>query len=192
MIDPWMQTFSGGVFDFEDIGNSVITLEDIAAALSHTCRFGGHTTVFYSVAEHSLLVALQLEINLHGVMTPSQALSALLHDAHEAYVGDIIAPLKAIPAIREAFSPLIRRIDARIFDTFGIPLPDEDLAREIHRADLMVLLAEQRDLLVPCVREWGVEDLQPSPLGCIGFPPERMHSKFRRACRSWGLEERDR
>lgn len=187
MTDPWMQTHSGEVFDFEDIANAPISLEDIAMALANTCRFNGATIRFYSVAEHSIYVARQLQSNLR-VVTTEQIRAALLHDAHEAYIGDVIAPLKALPAIREALSPLVRRIDARIYEAFDLSPPGEAFAAEIHRADLMVLLAEKRDLLTSCERDWGIDGLEPSQFPCHGWGPRKAWLEFMRECLRWGLK----
>lgn len=66
-----------------------IDIFDIAQALSNICRFGGHLNQFYSVAQHSILVMAIVE-----PWNADLALEALLHDATEAYLGDVISPLK--------------------------------------------------------------------------------------------------
>lgn len=83
-----INTFSGALVDFHNPTPEMITTVDIAHALSKICRFGGHTKFFYSVAEHSALVAFLAPEDL--------ALEALLHDASEAYLGDVVKPLKNI------------------------------------------------------------------------------------------------
>jgi|AntRauTorcE11897_2_1112592.scaffolds.fasta_scaffold13745_4 5'-deoxynucleotidase YfbR-like HD superfamily hydrolase len=84
---------------------SNIDIEEIAESLSNTCRFNGHCKLFYSVAEHSLNT-LKLGEFLAGEdlqkLTPQEQLQFLLHDATEAYVGDLIKPLKnLIPLFEE-------------------------------------------------------------------------------------------
>lgn len=81
-----MQTASGRMFYPLDPRPDEIHIEDIAAALSRICRFGGHCRAFYSVAQHSVLVSEH--------SGPGDELWGLLHDASEAYLGDLIRPLK--------------------------------------------------------------------------------------------------
>jgi len=78
---------SGPLVDLEWPDPDLITIEDIATALSRICRFTGHGNVFYSVAEHSLRASY--------LVPPHLELAALLHDATEAYLGDVSSPLKA-------------------------------------------------------------------------------------------------
>lgn len=86
--DGTFNTFSGRSVSLYDPTPEMICIEDIAHALSHVCRFGGHTREFYSVAQHSCLVSY---------LAPAEwRLAALMHDATEAYLGDVIRPLKNI------------------------------------------------------------------------------------------------
>lgn len=108
-------------------------VDSIARALSKICRFGGRLHRFYSVATHSVYVSM---------VVPSElALAALLHDAAEAFIGDVSSPLKAL-------LPEYRRIEASIeeaiFSQFNLPYP---LPAAVKHADLCVLAAERRDLL---------------------------------------------
>lgn len=95
----WMQTFTGRKVDVQDPDPSMVDIEDIAHSLSMVCRFGGHCRNFYSVAEHSLLVEFLGSIRpvqgkLVAAGTPQFQLACLLHDAAEAYIGDIVTPVK--------------------------------------------------------------------------------------------------
>lgn len=87
-----METASGNEINILDPMPSAISIRDIAHALSNQCRFNGHVRHFYSVAEHSVLVSHLLE-ELHPHDKDTQ-LAGLLHDAAEAYMGDMISPMK--------------------------------------------------------------------------------------------------
>lgn len=81
-------TYTGGTFDYSKFGPEDIDIRDIAHSLSHLCRFAGHVNIFYSVAQHCLLVSEKIPGG------PEVKLAALLHDAAEAYVNDLPSPLK--------------------------------------------------------------------------------------------------
>jgi hypothetical protein len=83
--DDWIVTYTGKRFWPLDPDFNGIDIADIAHALSNTCRFTGHTSEFYSVAQHSVLVSS---------MCPDAPLYGLLHDASEAYLCDIARPVK--------------------------------------------------------------------------------------------------
>lgn len=142
-----MQTASGGKFFFLDPRLEEIKIGDIAHHLSMQCRFAGACRRFYSVAEHSVKVC---EVVWNGTKSPRMALSALLHDAHEAYVQDVTRPLKL--AMRrltdfgeEPHTFLSRKIQEAINRKFGC-LPGKDPLIDL--ADVAVLFAEARALLL--------------------------------------------
>ena len=85
---PFIVTYTGKVFPYDHITPDCIDIRDIAHALSHLCRFTGHTNMFYSVAQHSLLVAEKMQGGA------AEKLAGLLHDAAEAYTNDLASPLK--------------------------------------------------------------------------------------------------
>lgn len=84
----WMLTHSARKMDLAAPAGYAVHTSDISHALGNLCRFGGHTRRFYSVAQHSVLVATLLPDELK--------LAGLLHDAAEAYLGDVIQPLKLL------------------------------------------------------------------------------------------------
>lgn len=86
--DGIFNTVSGVKVNLHYPTTDMISIFDIAHALSNICRFGGHSRFFYSVAQHSVIVAKLAPEYLRKM--------ALLHDAPEAYVGDVIKPLKNI------------------------------------------------------------------------------------------------
>lgn len=133
-------TFTGKRVDLLEPAAAMIEPADIAHSLSMQCRFNGHTRAFYSVAQHSYIVA---------DLVPEQwQLQALLHDATEAYVGDVVSPLKqALPEFRQIEMRVWHAICAR----FNI---DPVLPSCIHDADLAALATERRDLMPAHKDEW--------------------------------------
>lgn len=136
-----MQTFTGKVIDLANFKEDDVRLPDIAHALSLINRFTGHSVEPYSVAQHSVLVS--------RIVEERHALWALLHDASEAYIGDVATPLKTmLPNYRE----LEEQIQRAIAQKFGLKWP---MPHEIKEADLKALMAEKRDL-IPGGHDWGI------------------------------------
>jgi hypothetical protein len=129
-----------------------IDLRDIAHHLAQINRFNGAPHVPYSVAQHSVLVAQILQGRRQP---PDVVLLGLLHDAHEAYQGDIITPVKQrLFGLAEAavsnWDDLTTSFDAAILARFGLA-PDASQRREVMLADMTALATEWRDLMPgPC------------------------------------------
>jgi hypothetical protein len=113
-----------------------VSISDIAHALAYQARFNGHTQYFYSVAQHSIYVSW---------MSPERELEGLLHDSAEAYVGDLVSPLKHAVGM-ERFCEIENDILRVIGQRFGLKLHPKCAA--VHEADGRVLATEQRDLMV--------------------------------------------
>ncbi len=158
MDDPnrkgqWIQTFSGICFWPLDPRPEEIRIEDIAHALAMQCRFNGHCRAYYSVAQHSVLVAELVES-----VEPGSALEALLHDASEAYLSDLPRPLKVEPGMA-FYLEAERRLQEVVFARFGLDGATRD--RIVEWADDVLLATEARDLMQVPIRRW--EEL-PEPL----------------------------
>lgn len=151
----WIRTFSGGRFYVLEPRAEDVRIEDIAHALSMQCRFTGHSNRFYSVAEHSVWVSRRCD--------PADALWGLLHDASEAYIGDMSAPLKHQPEMSR-FRTTEKRIMAAVAEKFGLAAKEPDSVRT---ADRRMLLTEARDLGLD-VGDWyaGYAPF-PSPVFCL-------------------------
>lgn len=134
-----IETHRGGRFDLSDPDPDDVHIEDIAASLAHTCRFGGHCNQFYSVAHHSLHVSRELPSD-----NPRLQLLGLLHDAGEAYLGDIPRPLKAQ---FEVFDQVEERILDAIWAAFEIEPPSEAEWAQVMAADDRLLAYEADQLL---------------------------------------------
>jgi hypothetical protein len=141
---PWFVTFSGIKFFPAEPKAHEILLLDIAHALSQINRFGGHTARPYSVAAHSLLVSSLLPWHLR--------LQGLMHDAAEAYVGDLVSPVKEqVPE----FKVLEKKVWRAVAERFDLPLVLDPLVKE---ADLFALRLE-RDTLIRNTFRWPVDDM---------------------------------
>jgi 5'-deoxynucleotidase YfbR-like HD superfamily hydrolase len=131
----WQRMLSGRRLDLLDPTPMDIEIEDIAHGLSFVARWNGqtHGDYAYSVAEHSLLVAeLYTRMNPNSPAKWQQA--ALLHDAPEYVIGDMISPVKA--AVGPGYEELDSRLAAAIHRKFGLPakIPTQ-IKRQIKKAD---------------------------------------------------------
>ncbi len=151
---PWMQTFSGREFHYYDPEKMDVSLLDIAHSLSNVCRFGGHTKSFYSVAQHSVIVSRLVGNEHNGRFT----FFSLMHDAAEAYIGDIVRPLKH--SLGGCVDDLEISVMRRICEYFDVPMlgsmrGDDLISEVIHHADETALATEARDLMtIPDIERW--------------------------------------
>lgn len=153
-----IRTYTGLHVDPRHVLASQINIEDIAHALSNICRYGGHCREFYSVAQHSVLVASKLPLHLQ--------LAGLLHDASEAYLGDIVAPLKHRKGFGK-YREIEYDLQHRIYDAFGVGVERGDV--RIHEADVAMRKPEQDALFgdEPCLID-----------GHLSWVPEAAKRKF--------------
>jgi len=139
MDEPVICTSGGRRFNLLDPCAADVALQDIAHALALTPRFGGHCTEFLSVAQHSILVADLVAVHEPG---PLAQQVALLHDASEAYLVDMPAPIKRhLPD----FKVVEDRVQDVVFDAFGLSAIARPLKPVIKAADILALQWEQRD-----------------------------------------------
>lgn len=147
-IGEWMQTFSGKKFWPLDPRPEDFDIESIAHALSHECRFAGHTSEFYSVAEHSVRVSRLVEragvrADLLSSAIAHESLAALLHDAAEAYLRDMPRPLKVhLPDYRRIYD----RVEGVLAKVFGVRA-EAFHSSVVKDADDQLLATEARDLM---------------------------------------------
>jgi hypothetical protein len=159
----WMLTATGAKIDLNFIADlNAISILDIAAALSKINRFTGHTNRLYSVAEHSLHVCHVMERDL-AVRHPKALLAGLMHDAHEAYVGDISTPLKHV--LGEPWEALERRVEYAVRARFDVVAPSHTYLPQIKHADLIMLATERAALMPPGGPAWPCLDGIPQAIG---------------------------
>ncbi|MEW0106442.1 5'-deoxynucleotidase [Escherichia coli] len=128
----FIKTFSGKHFYYDRINKDDIVINDIAVSFSNICRFAGHLSHFYSVAQHAVLCSQ---------LVPQEfAFEALMHDATEAYCQDIPAPLKRL---LPDYKRMEEKIDAVIREKYELP---PVMSTPVKYADLIMLATERRDL----------------------------------------------
>jgi hypothetical protein len=171
-------TYTGKLFHPLDPDPSEVCLRDIAHALAQIPRFGGHASERYTVAQHSLRLAKL-------VPTPELRLPGLLHDAAEAYIGDIPTPLKRVPAVQWIEEQILRAI----FYHFGIQdaLP---LDYRIQGLDFRLKLGEGQALM-PDAWNRIVEDaaVEPIPFDACAEPEFCVGYRFMECFHAWGGKE---
>lgn len=149
-----IQTYNGGFINLKDPRPEDIEIVDIAVVLTRMCRFTCHCEIEYSVANHALFVMQQ-------VSEPALRLPALLHDGHEAYVGDQATPFKQLlkdTGLYAGIEEVKRKLDAAIAKRFGFD-PELFKHESIRTADQVSLATERRDNLKPS--KWLVEGHEP-------------------------------
>lgn len=150
--NAWIQVHSGGKFHPLAVLPGEVRIDDIAHALSNVCRFGGHCREFYSVAQHCVIVSHLLP------QATGAALAGLLHDASEAYLGDVVKPLKDSPAMVD-YADAEERLQAHIYALFGVD--GETHYEDVHHADMTALATEARDLMGRLQDNWASNLPQP-------------------------------
>lgn len=148
--------YSGDFLDVFDPSPDAIHLSDIARGLAHLCRFGGQTPYFYSVAAHSILVSTLVPAKIR--------LTALLHDAAEAYIGDLPSPIKR-HALLENYKAIEDRLLHVIARKFGLVYPFPQIVKD---ADRYVLAQEWATMFVE----------KNSPLNARQETPDKARLRF--------------
>ncbi len=161
---PWIQTYTGKAFYPQDPQPGDINIVDIAHSLSMTCRFGGHTTRFYSVAQHSALVAANVPA--------ADALWGLLHDASEAYLADVSKPVKPLLT---GYSEIEGKVMAAVCQKFGLP---PEMPASVKAMDATLLFTEKRDVMAASLQDWGYA-VPPLPGTINPFAPREAELMFR-------------
>jgi hypothetical protein len=158
---------SGSFLNFHDPDPTHITLDDVAHGLSHICRYTGQCTIFYSVAEHAVIVSRRLE---YLGFDRDVQWSGLHHDDAEAFVGDVNRPLKGM---LPEYKAIERRVWLAVNEALGLGLTDPQ-PRAVKDADNWALSAEAYHLLPSGGASWfsaGLYDPDNDPFPLGGLTP---------------------
>lgn len=162
----WIGSVTGRQIDFQNPDASQVNLYDIARGLSNACRFAGQLEWHYSVAQHSVAVSR----TMYGLSGGSRSagLIGLLHDASEAYTGDVPKPLKL--ELGSVFKDIENRLMRTIFRKYGI-LEEacNDWDALLREADMRWCITE-RNAFQPLHCEWDNPAYDVDPYDCPRFP----------------------
>lgn len=136
VMDPTINTVDGKLFSYKAMNFGDLTIEGMASALAKICRFGGHCTEFYSVAEHCVIVS--------NLVPRSIALLGLIHDLHECVMGDMPSPLKSISPEYKALEKKAAKALQDVLCTWPMYPVDH---RVVKKADTLLYLAEREKIM---------------------------------------------
>lgn len=165
--------YGGDVFDFESFGDHRFDLLAVSRALANTCRFGGHCDRFYSVAEHCLRMA--------SAATEAGRVHVLLHDLGEAYIGDIVGPLKDMfPEIGMLEEQILRCA----YRQLRVAWPTADETREVRGLDKRMYVAERQIIMPGAVPRHDLPlalQFSPTEASTFGWSPEKAAAQYHAA-----------
>ena len=166
---PYFRTYTDRVIHPLDPSPGEISIFDVAHSLSQICRFLGHTWEFYSVAQHS--------VHVSGLVPREDALWGLLHDASEAYLCDLPAPIKHDPEMR-AYQIFEDRLMLTICERYGLP---PEMPQSVKIADKVLLATEFRDVTTVDDLDWIKSECGVEPTAnyhIVGWSPIVAEVRF--------------
>jgi hypothetical protein len=168
-VNRYFQTYNGKHVHPLSPSQDEIVIEDVAHSLSRQCRFLGHTDALYTVAQHCVLVS--------EMVPPGDALWGLLHDASEAYLCDLPAPIKRDPQM-EFYRIAEERLLACIARKFGLA---PEMPQSVMQADKILLATEFRDVTPVDDLDWIIAECGCEPaesLWITPWPPTVAERRF--------------
>ncbi len=171
---------SGLYLDLASPQPDQFTFADIAGGLSKICRFGGQCRAFYSVAEHSFHCAQQAQLD--GLSVESRR-TILMHDAAEAFIGDVVKPLKIMLPDYAQIETLMEDCIANKYDLDGP-------AHEVRKIDREMLIAERRAMFTGDNVMWHGESEVRAIYPLFGmWPPEQAETAFKALAHMVGIRD---
>lgn len=171
----WIQTFLGVQFWPLDPRVEDIRLLDIAHALSNLCRFTGHCQQFYSVAQHSVLVSQNVP--------KDDAKWGLLHDAAEAYLGDLSRPIKRFSILGTEYKKIEENLMIVVCAKFKL---SPAMPCSVHKMDDVLLMTEKRDLVPNSPAKWR-ETVEPLEKRIECWTPRLAEHMFLKRAQELGI-----
>jgi uncharacterized protein len=178
MTTTTILTYSGVAFDLLDPKPENVRLNDLLVPMSGILRFNAHLARSVNLLQHSKLV-----FDLVGWKAKPYA---LLHDAHEPYIGDFTTPVvKALFSPGDPWTPLDalkQRLDGVLYDAFGMDWPSDEIEAEVTEADRMALSIERQAFADPGPEELWIGLPDPLPLDVPEIDRRGFEVLLRRWC----------
>ncbi len=168
---PYLQTVSGRFVNPFDPDPEQLDPGDIARALANICRFGGHCRPFYSVAQHSVIVSELVEQRGGDL---EDVFAALMHDAAEAYLGDMPHPIKHRSPLGAAFKEAEDHLESVLRTRFSIKAD----VPEIKRIDRALLATERRSVSGESWDWPELEGVEALDIELVAWPPDDAERAF--------------
>ena len=149
IMKNWIETLSGIAFDLDNPTSAMVNFDDVATSLSRQCRYNGHCSNFYSIAEHSIHCTDMAKLD--GCNKYIQLLT-LIHDAHEAFIGDIVRPIKVV--LGEQIKLIEERIDEVLYVKLGIKPPSNKIRQIVKSYDDSLLTTEASTMMASGGKDW--------------------------------------
>lgn len=166
----FIQTYTGSKWYLEPSKNTEYLLPDIANSLAKLARFNGHSRAFWSVAQHSIILAEQI---YKKIGNKRYALAGLLHDGAESVIGDVPTPFRAMFEEAKNIEDII---ELQIFKDYGVAEFYKD--RTIKQYDLRMLRTEIQQLME---HDMCDQSLIPFDIKLLPQSPSAALSTFYRA-----------
>lgn len=162
---------AGHYLNLADPNPQCIEIQSIASALGKICRFGGHCPRFYSVAEHSVLAT---HVAIRDSVCNAACRAILMHDAVEAFIGDMVKPLKIMVP---QFVEIEQRIESAIDTAFGLNF--NEWRRTIKQYDRAMLKLEKTTMWPDDTEQWaGFSDVAMADTTLRFFNPDDATAMF--------------
>jgi hypothetical protein len=168
----YLETVTGKKVNPVNILAEQLDMEDIAWALSRINRFAGHTITLipYNVADHSIFVKNMIYEDTGNALL---ALYGLLHDAAEAYIGDIPSPVKHNSYIEEGIARIEKNVLEAVYDKFVSRFPTDEEMETVKYYDKKAQKIEAHAFMFSRGKDWGFKNIEVELVEFQRFHPPR-------------------
>lgn len=181
----WVRTFTGLYVSLCNPTPEMICIQDMVHQLALEARWGGATSIPFSVAHHSIWVARFVRELLSPDLRELGTAHALIHDAHEAYAKDLPTPLKAL--LGDAYTRMTDGLDQAIREHLGLGPPSDEIYCAIKAGDSYAAWCEAKALLAECkeVKRAGTEPPEGIKNKLAMVPEVKRETEWKYVERAW-------